>query len=68
MWKTKNTQEITRKKKAGEDVSVKVHENKKRGCPLLLGCELDRQVQAYVPHSTYVRMVLSSILRLVLKV
>ena len=46
--RTKYTQEITRKKKAGEDVSVKVLENKKRGRPLLLGCELDKQVQAYL--------------------
>ena len=35
-------------KKAGEDMTVNEIADKKRGCPLLLGCELDKQVQAYL--------------------
>ena len=35
-------------KKAGEDMTVNEIADKKRGRPLLLGCELDKQVQAYL--------------------
>ena len=35
-------------KKAGEDMTVNELADKKRGRPLLLGCELDKQVQAYL--------------------
>lgn len=35
-------------KKAGEDMTVNEIADKKRGRPLLLGCELDKQVQEYL--------------------
>ena len=47
-WKKKFLQEIARMKKAGEDMTVNEIADKKRGRPLLLGCELNKQVQAYL--------------------
>ncbi len=44
MWK----KEIASKKRAGEDVTVKKLTDKKKGRPLLLGCELNKQVQVYL--------------------
>ena len=47
-WKKKFLQETARKKRAGEDMTVKEIADKKRGRPLLLGCKFDKQVQAYL--------------------
>ena len=46
-WK-KYEVELAKNKKAGKDVAVKELVDKKRGRPLLLGSELDKQVQAYL--------------------
>ncbi len=55
-WRDKYLRELAKKKTNGEEVAVTTLPNKKRGRPLLLGEELDQQVQLYC-----VRMVLSSI-------
>ena len=47
-WKMKYLHEIAVKKRAGKDVTVKVLADKKIGCPLWLGYELEKQVQAYL--------------------
>ena len=44
----KYLQEIAARKRAGEDMTVKELANKKTGRPLLLGEDLDKQVQAYL--------------------
>ena len=49
-WRNKYLSELktSRKSKEGEDAVVKKLVEKKRGCPFLLGEELDKQVQAYL--------------------
>ena len=47
-WKIKYLHEIAVKKRAGKDVTVKVLADKKIGRPLLLGYELEKQVQTYL--------------------
>ena len=44
----KYLQEIPARKRAGEDMTVKELTNKKTGRPLILGEDLDKQVQAYL--------------------
>ena len=46
-WK-KYKVELVKNKKAGKDVAVKELVDKKRGRPLLLGSELDKQMQVYL--------------------
>ena len=45
-WKKKYLQEISERKRAGEAVTVEALENKKTGRPLMLGQDLDKQVQS----------------------
>lgn len=47
-WKNKYKNELWRLKKSGKEVVVRELVDRKRGRPLLLGNELDQQVQAYV--------------------
>ena len=47
-WKKNYLIEMAKKRKAGEEATVKELVNKKRGRPVLLGCDLDRQVRAYL--------------------
>ena len=47
-WKKKYSREITKRKRAGQELDVKELPNQKTGRPLLLGDELDRQVQSYI--------------------
>ena len=47
-WKNRYINEIAQLKKAGKDVVVRELVDKKRGRPLLLGKELDAEVQAYI--------------------
>ena len=47
-WKNKYKNELWRLKKSGEEVVVRELVDRKHGRPLLLGNELDQQVQAYV--------------------
>ena len=47
-WKKKFLQEISRRKRAGEAVTVEALENKKTGRPLMLGQDLDKQVQSHL--------------------
>ena len=47
-WKNKYTAEIIRKRKAGEETVVTELPQKKMGCPLLLGRELDCHMQSYI--------------------
>ena len=47
-WKKKYLAEIARKRKTGDETTVTELVNKKRGRPVLLGCDLDRQVRAYL--------------------
>ena len=47
-WRDKYLRELAKKKRSGEEVAVTTLANKKRGRPLLLGEELDKQVQAYL--------------------
>ena len=41
-------QEIAKRKRAGQELDVKELPNQKTGRPLLLGDELDSQVQSYI--------------------
>ena len=43
-WAAKYNQEVVLRRKLGKDMDVKKLECQKRGCPLLLGKELDTQV------------------------
>ncbi len=47
-WKQQYLKEISNLKREGKDTSVKAIESKKRGRPLKLGEELDKQVRAYL--------------------
>ena len=47
-WKKKYEVELAKNKKAGKEMVVPELVDKKRGRPLLLGSELDKQVQAYL--------------------
>ena len=47
-WMNKYKKELVFRKRSGKDVDIKRLENKRRGCPLLLGEEIDRQVQMYL--------------------
>ena len=52
-WKAKYTAELNRKRANGDfeangEVVVESLPSKKRGRPLLLGCELDDQVKSYI--------------------
>lgn len=47
-WRDKYLEELKRKRKAGEEVSVEELPEKKRGRPSLLKNELDKQVQSYL--------------------
>ena len=47
-FKSKYLDELSRKRKANEDLTTESLPDKKRGRPLLLGEELDHKVQAYV--------------------
>ena len=47
-WKNRYINEIAQLKKASKDVVVRELVDKKRGHPLLLGKELDAEVQAYI--------------------
>ena len=47
-WKTKYLQQVAARRRANEDTSVKELVNKKTGRPLMLGEDLDKQVQAYL--------------------
>ena len=47
-WKMKYLQEIAARKRAGKDLTVKELATKKAGRPLLLGEDLDKQVQAHL--------------------
>ena len=47
-WKKKYLQEIAKRRCAGQELDVKELPNQKTGRPLLLGDELDRQVQSYI--------------------
>ena len=47
-WKKKYLQELEKKRREGKEMTVNELVNKKRGRPLLLGDELDKQVQAYI--------------------
>ena len=47
-WKKKYLRELSGRKRAGEAVTVEALENKKTGRPLMLGQDLDKQVQLYL--------------------
>ena len=48
VWKMKYLQEIVARRRAGGDMTVKELANKRLGCPLMLGEDLDKQVHAYL--------------------
>ena len=47
-WMNKYKKELVFRKRSGKDVDIKRLENRRRGRPLLLGQEIDRQVQMYL--------------------
>ena len=47
-WKQRYLKETSNMKRQGKDTSVNAIENKKRGHPLMLGEELDKQVRTYL--------------------
>ena len=47
-WKTTYLKEISARKRIGMDLNIARLPNKKTGRPLLLGKDLDRQVQSYI--------------------
>ena len=47
-WRNKCLDELSKRKRAGEEMDVNELSDKKRGRRLILGEELDKQVQSYV--------------------
>ena len=47
-WKNQYNREVVRLKNSGKEVVVRELIDNKRGCPLLLGEEMDEQVRAYI--------------------
>ena len=47
-WKNRYNREVSILKQSGKEIVVRELIDQKRGCPLLLGEELDKQVRAYL--------------------